>query len=159
MHVPPAFRDVADQFVLRDVLAVLHGRDDVPVAVLTRTTALDDRDVLGALDVDDAGLHRIDGSPIGPRDIDAEVKSLPALVPDSRVAEERPHGVLLIERLERPAVAHPFTLVCIDAPPPDDSFNTQYYIHTPPGTTAATPARTRLRTWCSIQARWQQQKG
>ena len=89
-----------------DVLPVLDGGHDVPVAVLRRASALDDRDVLGAFEVDDSGLHRVDGRPVRTGYVDAEVEGLRAFGTDARVAEERPDGVLMIKRLERPAIAH-----------------------------------------------------
>ena len=69
----------------------------------------DDRDDLGPerLEADDAVECRVDRRAVRARDVDPEVEAFVHPLrrhPDARVAEEPPHGVLLVERLDRPAV-------------------------------------------------------
>ena len=105
VHVAPALRDVAEQGVLPHPLAVLDPRNDVPIAVRA-AAAGDDPDVLATLAVDLAACDGVDGRPVRSGDVDAEVEGLAALRADPRIAEEPTHRVLLVERLDGPAVAH-----------------------------------------------------
>src|SRR6478736_2755582 len=54
-------------------------------------------------DVGPAADRRVNGRPVGARDVDAEVERVAAAA-YARVAEERAYRVLAVERLDRPAV-------------------------------------------------------
>ena len=98
-----------DREIRLHALAVADGRLDVPVLELGVAVAADDRDGLRPerLESYDAVERRVDGRAVGARDVDSEVEAAAHAVrrhPDARVAEEPAHGVLRVERLDRPAV-------------------------------------------------------
>ena len=94
---------VTEHLALRDRLPVRDGRNDVPVAEGAAAGA-DDRQRTAALDVHRARLHRVDRRPVLRRDVDSEMKG-PRLAGDPRVVEIAAHGMHLVERLHRPAIA------------------------------------------------------
>jgi hypothetical protein len=55
------------------------------------------------LDEDRARRDGVDGGPVGCRDVDAEMERV-ARTGDARIVEKPAHGVLAIERIERPGV-------------------------------------------------------
>ena len=61
-----------DQLVSCDVLVVLDGGDDVPVA--EGDLAVEDGDRLGTVAVDAAGADGVDGGVVGGGDVDPEVE-------------------------------------------------------------------------------------
>lgn len=105
VHVPPSSSDMAEKLVPTHALAGTHARTDVPVTECARFTRLDDGDVLRALELHRPRRDRIDSRSVRRRHIDAEMKR--ARPPrDPRITEVPAHGVLPIEWLNRPAVAH-----------------------------------------------------
>ena len=110
VHVLPRRLGPADHREIRlHALAVADGRLDVPVLELGVAVAADDRDGLRPerLEPYDAVERRVDGRAVGARDVDSEVEAAAHALrrhPDARVAEEPAHGVLRVERLDRPAV-------------------------------------------------------
>ena len=105
VDVAPGLGDVAEQLVLPHPLAVLDALDDVPVPVRA-AGAGDDTDVLGAFGMNGSARDRVDGVPSGAETSTPKWSALLPLRADARIAEEPAHGVLLVERLHGPAVAH-----------------------------------------------------
>ena len=103
VHVAPGRLDVPEQLVQADLLVVGDGGLHVPVAERAAGGRLHGHGVAVVLDEDLAGRDGVDGRAVGRRDVDAEVERV-ARVLDARVVEERAHGVLAVERLERPGI-------------------------------------------------------
>ena len=101
MDVQPGCRDMADELVAFDVLVVADGGDDVPVA--ERDVAVEHRERLRAVAVDDAGADGVDRGAVGGGDVDPEVERARA-ARDAGVVEVAAHRVRPVKRSERPLV-------------------------------------------------------
>lgn len=106
VHVRPRLRDVPDHRAVRgDALPRADAGDDVPVLEGDAARPVDDHGVVRVqrMGARDAVEGRVDGGPVRRRDVDPEVDAV-ALARDPRVAEVAADGMLLVERLDRPAV-------------------------------------------------------
>jgi hypothetical protein len=106
VHVRPRLLDVADhRAVGGDVLARRDAGDDVPVLEGDAAGSVDDHGFVGVQRVEarDAVEGRVHRGPVRRRDVDPEMDGV-ALAGDPRVSEVAADRVLLVERLDRPAV-------------------------------------------------------
>src|SRR4051812_12114800 len=94
---------MSEQRVPGDLLPVLYGRDDVPVAESPAAPDRDDGDVLLTLLVHGPCVDRVHRRAVGNRNVDAEVERA-SLGPVPRVSDVAADGMLAIEGLDRPTV-------------------------------------------------------